>query len=292
MRPHSKTGQRVALVALLFVGVVTLGLGFYKVRLQITRPFEAQISRAESDQLAQFFDQQQQEEDTEALKKQDTDGDGLSDYDEINVHKTSPYLKDTDSDSYDDAIEIKSGNDPNCAAGKTCFAPVTSSVASLPTGQAVSANPVSALEQDLKKLESLTPAQVRELLKKQGFTDDDFADVDDAELISIYRESLKKAIEIEKQKQATAKTGSGSISPRESVPDPISAGAGAASQQQILQQLNNLNKPQIIQLLQETGELSQEHLTQLQQLDETQLKAIFYQALQNAQTTIDSKQQQ
>lgn len=286
MRSDGKTGQRVALVALLLVGVVTLGLGFYKVRSQIVRPFEAQISRAQSDQLAQFFEQQKEQEDIEALKKKDTDGDTLSDYDELNVHKTSPYLKDTDSDSYDDATELKSGHDPNCATGKTCFAPVA---ATNPTetgttsGQAGGADTVSALEADLKKLESLTPAQVRELLKKQGFTDTDLAEVDDESLLGLYRESLKKAIEIEKQKQATAKAQGSAL------PGP---GAIQQSQQELLGQLNNLNKPQIIQLLQETGELSSEQLGQLGQLDEAQLKNIFYQALQNAQTTIDSKQQQ
>lgn len=278
MRPEGKTGQRVALVALLLVGVVTLGLGFYKVRSQIARPFEAQISRARSDQLAQFFEQQKEQEDTEALKKKDTDGDTLSDYDELNVHKTSPYLKDTDSDSYDDATELKSGHDPNCATGKTCFAPVGSGSISTE----IVPDPIPALEADLKKLESLTPAQVRELLKKQGFTDTDLADVDDESLISLYRESLKKAIEIEKQKQATAKAQSSAL------PGP---GATQQSQQELLGQLNNLNKPQIIQLLQETGELSSEQLGQLQQLDETQLKKIFYQALQNAQSTINAKQE-
>jgi hypothetical protein len=36
--------------------------------------------------------------DDEALKTKDTDGDGLSDWDEIHVYKTSPYLEDTDGD--------------------------------------------------------------------------------------------------------------------------------------------------------------------------------------------------
>lgn len=282
MRSDGKTEQRLALVALLLVGVVTLGLGFYKVRSQIAKPFEAQISRAQSDQLAQFFNAQREQEDTEALKKKDTDGDSLSDYDELNVHRTSPYLKDTDSDSYDDATEIKSGHDPNCATGKTCFAPVGSgSVSRSESVPDPASATVSALEADLKKLESLTPAQVRELLKKQGFTDTDLADVDDEALISLYRESLKKAIEIEKQKQATEKAQANAL------PGPNTT---QQSQQELLGQLNNLNKPQIIDLLKETGELSSEQLGQLQQLDEKQLKNIFYQALQNAQTTIDSKQ--
>ena len=42
----------------------------------------------------------------------DTDGDTLSDGDEINVHGTSPILADTDSDEMDDAYEISYGLNP------------------------------------------------------------------------------------------------------------------------------------------------------------------------------------
>jgi hypothetical protein len=54
------------------------------------------------------------------LKTQDTDGDGLSDWDELNTYKTSPYLADSDGDGYSDKNEIDSGNDPNCPQGQTC----------------------------------------------------------------------------------------------------------------------------------------------------------------------------
>jgi hypothetical protein len=43
----------------------------------------------------------------------DTDGDGLSDYDEVNVHGTDPTLSDTDGDGISDADEIANGTDPN-----------------------------------------------------------------------------------------------------------------------------------------------------------------------------------
>lgn len=62
-----------------------------------------------------------------ALKLKDTDGDTLSDYDEINIYHTSPYLKDSDGDGIDDAQEIKNGTDPNCPTGKTCTTTIDTS---------------------------------------------------------------------------------------------------------------------------------------------------------------------
>lgn len=50
----------------------------------------------------------------------DTDSDGLTDREEINIYHTSPYLKDTDSDGIDDKEEIERGSDPNCPEGKDC----------------------------------------------------------------------------------------------------------------------------------------------------------------------------
>ena len=43
----------------------------------------------------------------------DTDGDGLSDYDEINIYFTAPLTADTDGDKLDDGDEIVLGFDPN-----------------------------------------------------------------------------------------------------------------------------------------------------------------------------------
>lgn len=45
----------------------------------------------------------------------DTDGDGLSDGDEVFKYHTNPNLKDTDGDGFDDAFEISTGFDPNSA---------------------------------------------------------------------------------------------------------------------------------------------------------------------------------
>jgi len=59
--------------------------------------------------------------DEATLKSRDTDHDGLSDWDELYVYHTSPYLADTDGDGISDAEEIKNGTDPNCPQGQNCF---------------------------------------------------------------------------------------------------------------------------------------------------------------------------
>jgi hypothetical protein len=56
-----------------------------------------------------------------ALKTKDTDSDGLSDYDELNIYKTSPYLDDSDSDGTKDKEEVDNGKDPNCPEGTDCY---------------------------------------------------------------------------------------------------------------------------------------------------------------------------
>ena len=43
----------------------------------------------------------------------DTDGDGLSDYDEVKIYHTNPLVVDTDGDGYPDGVEVKSGHNPN-----------------------------------------------------------------------------------------------------------------------------------------------------------------------------------
>ena len=43
----------------------------------------------------------------------DTDGDGLSDYEEVVTHKTDPLRRDTDGDSLSDKFEVDHGLDPN-----------------------------------------------------------------------------------------------------------------------------------------------------------------------------------
>jgi hypothetical protein len=54
------------------------------------------------------------------MQKDDTDEDGLSDYQELYQYHTSMFLADTDSDGYTDYEEVTSGNDPACPSGQSC----------------------------------------------------------------------------------------------------------------------------------------------------------------------------
>jgi hypothetical protein len=56
--------------------------------------------------------------------KADTDADGLSDSDEVNVYKTNPLKTDTDGDGYIDGEEVKNGYNPN-GPGKLLNPPAT-----------------------------------------------------------------------------------------------------------------------------------------------------------------------
>lgn len=72
-------------------------------------------------------DEKQQQEMTR-LQQEDTDGDGVNDYDELYVYESSPYLKDSDSDGTEDATEIAQGDDPNCAPKMPCATSTTEGI--------------------------------------------------------------------------------------------------------------------------------------------------------------------
>lgn len=116
---------------------------------------------------------------TLTLQGQDTDVDGLSDYDELYVYQTSPYLEDSDSDGYKDLQEVQSGNDPNCPKGVVC------------ANSNVNLNVNTALTNSLENLSNLSPEQLRALLIQQGMKPEDVAKLDDATLKQTFQETLK-----------------------------------------------------------------------------------------------------
>ena len=111
----------------LLLGVTTFVFGYLKITSAISSP---------SSRERNFHIKSQEEleqERTDALKLADTDGDGVNDYDEQYVFRTSPYLEDSDSDGFPDGKEIAEGYDPNCPRGKTCRATSATSNAPAPS---------------------------------------------------------------------------------------------------------------------------------------------------------------
>ncbi len=114
-----------------------------------------------------------------ALKSKDTDGDTLTDYDELYGSNTSPYIADSDSDGVNDKDEVDRGTDPNCPEGTTCGA-ITNTNAST-TNQATT-NTASAA--------TPTAQQIRDALVAAGAAKSEVDAIDDATLLLSYQEAL------------------------------------------------------------------------------------------------------
>ncbi len=117
-RRHKKAFLVIAAIAILI-----LIFWIIQLRKNIIYPLHGGVNPKILQQLADSNLQQTQTPTGEEaeLKSRDTDADGLNDWDELNLYKTSPYLADSDSDSFSDKAEIESGNDPNCPKGENCF---------------------------------------------------------------------------------------------------------------------------------------------------------------------------
>ena len=101
--------QKVGVIIFAITGFGGLILSIIFIGQSLRAPFQVNY-----DGEAFATTSQREAEEVERQKRTDTDGDGINDYDELNVYRTSPYLADSDSDGFDDGQEIKSGNDPNC----------------------------------------------------------------------------------------------------------------------------------------------------------------------------------
>ena len=114
--PRRTPADYRAQVLILSLAGLTLaagGLAFAQLRHDLTRP-RAQLLAAVTPLGASPL------ADAAAPVAVDTDGDGLSDEEEVSVHGTSRYLEDTDSDGIGDAQEIAAKTDPTCAQGRIC----------------------------------------------------------------------------------------------------------------------------------------------------------------------------
>lgn len=136
------------------------------------------------------------EGDLENLQQQDTDGDGLNDFEEQYVYNTSIYLVDTDSDGASDFAEVQNGANPNCSDGNVCVTlgtADTTSATSTSTGEEAVNSQYSSILADndgstsIPNPDEITAEELRDLLVELGATKDDIAEVTDEQLLAEYR---------------------------------------------------------------------------------------------------------
>lgn len=119
--------QKVAFALFILIAVAGVGFGVKSLGVNIKRPFDIQLASYQGSE-AFLLESEIEEEKTRQQKITDTDGDGIFDYDELFIYKTSPYLQDSDSDGFSDKQEIKSGNNPNCPSDQDCGTSLVTSV--------------------------------------------------------------------------------------------------------------------------------------------------------------------
>jgi hypothetical protein len=131
------------------------------------------------------------------LREKDTDKDGLSDWEEINIYGTSPYLADTDSDGISDTEEIAQGTDPNCAEGTSCEAREIEPNLDIDIEEELNrlSESISVPEEDEERLEealsgTMDAESLRVLMLESGMEEDLINSFSDEELMALYRKTL------------------------------------------------------------------------------------------------------
>jgi len=109
-----------------------------------------------------------------ALKEKDTDGDGLSNYDELFTYGSSPYLFSSAGDEVSDGEKIRNGQNPNCPKGQSC------DVSTITIGNTQTDDTVSV-------------EYLRQVLKLSGAPAATVDAADDAAILALYQEATKTA---------------------------------------------------------------------------------------------------
>ncbi len=177
------------------VGIIVLVLGFSYIYGNISGSVSYDIPGWVQDQLTQNNNDTQN---IEELKNNDTDQDGLTDYQELYQYRTSMFLPDTDSDGYSDYEEATSGHDPLCPKGQNC------NLLKLITPQTKLSEIVQdvALDPELT-LQDAVVAELRKFLLENGITQEELDNISDEELLMLFEALEKSGIIPEDQWSAT-----------------------------------------------------------------------------------------
>lgn len=179
--------QKTAVVFLAIFAILIIVLWAVQLSTQLNKPFN----------LGGSTNKDKQENIIDAGLK-DSDGDGVSDSDEVNIYHSSAYLEDSDSDGILDKQEISQGTNPNCAAGKDCGvseelpAGVENVIASssdiLGFGDLTASSSSTIVSSPDES--AVTPAMIRQELLASGVEQETLDKISDADLLKIYEESI------------------------------------------------------------------------------------------------------
>ncbi len=183
VRAGLSSERKWGFVLLLIFGILSVGLGMLQIRNSLYGPLA--LNNKVSPELKNEINS------IDALRLRDTDHDGLTDFDELYVYTTSPYLYDTFSYGISDKEVITKGL-PLCPKGQDCSTPIASGGAVPSVGS--STVPVALPNPGappLDILKTLTdPAQIRQMLISSGTDPKLLTKISDAELMVIVKDVL------------------------------------------------------------------------------------------------------
>jgi len=176
-----KNSERALSGAIVFFGLAAVALGFFQIKSNIYGSlFTGNLSNTNASG--------NDPTDLLGLRQKDTDQDGLSDYDELNLYKTSPYLQDSDSDGVSDQREIVMGTDPICHPNQNCFAAWEED-----TGETGISQETDSLDPDMEDLlltGKLKASQLRTALEDSGMSKEQISIFSDEDLLKMYQDIL------------------------------------------------------------------------------------------------------
>jgi hypothetical protein len=168
-------------------GLAAIVFGLIQLRRTVIRPFTTDVQSLV--ELKKRLGPSEEELAAER-RRTDTDGDGISDEDELNTYRTSPYLADSDSDGTTDNLEIAKGTDPNCPTGKNCLTSSSGTEAATSTGFTV---PPAGTNGFFGGAASPVPPRdaeaIRTYLRASGMSDAELSAYSDAQLLEAYDQS-------------------------------------------------------------------------------------------------------
>jgi hypothetical protein len=202
---HLEKSQKVAAAVLAFFAFLIIIIWAVQFKKNITQPFAYQPHQqtTANEQLNNICPNGQCSQSEEELKNKDTDGDGLSDWDELNIYNTSPYLEDSDSDGFPDKQEIDNNKDPNCPAGRDCYGQNFSSPQPSAKNQTsdtennfleelnkTANGQTNGGEMSFNQMGKLDAATLRQMLKEAGMSEELLNQISDEELLKTWQEII------------------------------------------------------------------------------------------------------
>ncbi len=272
--PPRHRNEKIIISVLIVVGILAIFFGAKSFSDNIFYPTWLRMDNAsvsDSQDLAEV----------QALKNKDTDGDGLSDYDETYVYRSSPYLADSNSNGINDKQEVLAGKDPSCIGDNCGLLPVDVSSTSI--------NSVPKLGQDDSQNISFTPAQLREMLISSGIAKEEVDMLNDQQIIVLYQKAVSQpdgvapsASDIDQtiQELQSLSTTTNIAVPNSNISN-SSTSVVAAPNTSALNDLKNISMADFRQLLLTNGMPK----ATLDQISDEQLKQMLDQQLSNASST-------